>query len=102
MKKIFVIYLILLFLFTSFSVNAQKVCVVAIDPTKENWSSIDKCKKNDVLDVLVFNPYNPSSGVSNFVTRLIANFCDYNKSIIVDKSNETELESASFTCVKRN
>ena len=102
MRKTIIIYLTLLLSFTSFSVYAQKVCVVAIDPTEQNWSSIDNCKKNDVLDVLVFNPYNPSGGVPNYVTRLIANFCDYNKSIIVDKSNRLESDNASFTCVKRN
>ena len=102
MEKKIIIYLTLLFSFTSFSVYAQKVCVVAIDSTVQNWSSIDNCKKNDVLDVLVFNPYNPSGGVPNYVTRLIANFCDYNKSIIVDKSNKLVSSNASFTCIKRN
>ena len=58
--------------------------------------------KNDVLDVLVFNPYNPSSGVPNFVTRLIANFCDYNKSIVIDKMNKLDENTVSFTCIKRN
>lgn len=102
MKKTFVILFTVLLSMTSFSVNAQNVCVVVIDPTKLDWSSIDNCKKNEVLDVLVINPYNPQRGVPNYVTRLIAYFCDYNKSIIVDKSNKLESSNASFTCVKRN
>ena len=96
------IFIMLLFSLTSFSVYAQKVCVVAIYPSKQDWSSIDSCKKNDILDILVFNPYNPFAEVPNYITRLIANFCDYNKSIIVDKSNKLETDNASFTCVKRN
>ena len=67
-----------------------------------NWLMYLCDGKNDILDILVFNPYNPFAGVPNYITRLIANFCDYNKSIIVDKSNKLETDNASFTCVKRN
>ena len=101
-KKVITIFSTVILFVTPLSVYAQKVCVVAIDPTKMDWSSIDNCKKNDVLDVLVYSPYNPSGGVPNYVTRLIANFCDYNKSIVVDKSNKLESSNASFTCIKRN
>ena len=102
MKKVITIFLTVILFVTSLSVNAQNVCVVAIDPSKLDWSSIDNCNKNDVLDVLVINPYNPHGGVPNYVTRLISYFCDYNRSIILDKSNKLESSNVSFTCVKRN
>ena len=100
MNKTLIIFFTILFSLTSFSVYAQKVCVVSISPSSQNWSSIDNCKKNSVLDILVIDPY-PSGGVLNYVTRLIANFCDYNKSIIVDKNAKDE-KYLSFTCIKRN
>jgi hypothetical protein len=96
---------------TSFSVYADEVCVVTINPSKSTWASIHNCKKNSVLDILVMNPYYPEGGVANFVTRLIANFCDYNQSIVVDKNNAKivvdknntkDVKYVSFTCIKRN
>ena len=102
MKKTLITFFTLLFSLTSFSAYAQKVCVVSISPSSQSWSSIDNCKKNSVLDILVMNPYYPEGGVANYVTRLIANFCDYNKSIVVDKNNAKDAKYVSFTCIKRN
>ena len=86
----------------SLSVYSSEVCVVNIDPRQTNWSSIDNCKKNDILDVLVFNAYDPNSAVPNYPMRLIAHFCDYNKSIVIDKMNKLDENAVSFTCIKRN
>ena len=103
MNKTLITFFTVLFCMTSFSVYADEVCVVPINPSKESsWSSIDNCKKNSVLDILVMNPYYPEGGVANYVTRLIANFCDYNKSIVVDKNNAKDAKYVSFTCIKRN
>jgi len=87
---------------TSFSVFAKKVCTVIVDTKISiNWSGtlIDDCKKNDVLDVLIVNAYYDL--VVNYPTKLIARYCDYNKSIVIDKTKFKNEKFVSFTCVKR-
>ena len=93
--------LIILFscIIVSHSVHAKDVCVIYINAKFDKITNVNICNKNDFLDVTIWYPYYEDK---NFPIRLITNFCDYNKSIVLDTANLKPRNIVSLTCVKRN
>ena len=69
------------------------------DLDSDKITNVNICNKNDFLDVTIWYPYYEDK---NFPIRLITNFCDYNKSVVLDTANLKPRNIVSLTCVKRN